>query len=74
MWLIYKSSGSEKKQEAATRSIPEETEATLETADLDGVSSGACVVVDGVDGRGIKRMLNESRRIISWETGFIYSA
>ena len=59
MWLIYKSSGSEKKQKAATRSIPEETEATLETADLDGVSSGACVVVDGVDGRGIKRMLNE---------------
>ena len=59
MWLIYKSSGSEKKQEAATRSIPEETGATLETADLDGVSSGACVVVDGVDARGIKRMLNE---------------
>lgn len=29
MWLIYKSSGSEKKQEAATRSIPEETEAEV---------------------------------------------
>ena len=62
MWLINNSSGSEKKQEAATRSIPEETEATLETADLDDVSSGACVVVDGVDGRGIKQ--STSQRVL----------
>ena len=44
MWLKDKSFGSEKKQQAA---------------DLEGVSPGACVVVDGVDARGIKRMLNE---------------
>jgi iron complex transport system permease protein len=31
----------------------------LVSPDFLGVSSGACVVVDGVDGRGIKRMLNE---------------